>query len=538
MNAHSLTPNRVSFSISEVQPGKERLPEITVRAALERTGKTRLLTCPKAEDRVVEGGDFHPLIAAAAIAYKRHFPLVLSPDMIWLTILQGVAQHIANHPESLRTKLVAHDTKLELVVPTGLASLPDTDEAMMAVTTTFVELINTHIQPDKRFLLRTEFSTTTDVERIAGAIVVMDTFQPYFDYVFRLICGIPAVTLEGTTQDWEFLAEKAKLLHESDLNLSWWTQHLLPLCEQFIRASRGDVDQNHWQNLCKLVQVYGADDLNGWLLKFIPYVRKEKNEVPVHRNPVLELTSAGGEAGKSLTTQATITGCTSNMLPTGISRVPVICQNSSSGENVRLQFFAGLVGVSQSGDDLSLRPLVGWALAEPSRIEALVDELLTKHGCTAPARVETEKMIEALGDLTGNMWKFYSEIKNACLTYPRPNEYGETECSIRSYKYIEPLWDGDSFAGELESLCEQGEISTTVFKQRKKFVIAYGGLRVIAEASMGKQTAYYVYGRIPETEARVFRWSGKRTPEAFTPVAESFVDWLASVLASASQPTD
>jgi hypothetical protein len=59
-----------------------------------------------------------------------------------------------------------------------------------------VELINKHIPPDKRFLLKTEFSTTTDAERIAGAVVVMDTFQPYFDYVFQTICGIPAVTLE------------------------------------------------------------------------------------------------------------------------------------------------------------------------------------------------------------------------------------------------------------------------------------------------------------------------------------------------------
>jgi hypothetical protein len=538
MNAQPLTPNRVSFSISEVRPASERLPEITVRAALERTGKARLLTCPKAEDRVVEGGDFHPLIAAAAIAYKQHFPLVLSPDMLWLTILQGVAQHIANDHESLRTKLVAHKTKLELVVPTSLASLPSTDEEMMAVTTPFVELINKHIQPDKRFLLKTEFSTTTDVERIAGAIVVMDTFQPYFDYVFRLICGIPAVTLEGTTQDWEFLAERTKLLHESDLNLSWWTQHLLPLCEQFIRASRGDVDQNHWQNLCKLVQRYGADDLNGWLLKFIPYVRNEQNEAPIHRNPVLELTSDGGEVGRSLTTQSTITGCTSNMLPTGVSRVPVICQNSSSGENIRLQFFAGLVGVSQSEIDRSLRPLVGWALAEPSRIETLVDELRTKHGCIAPARVETEKMIEALDYLTGDMWKFYSEIENAYLTYPRPNEYGETDCSIKSYYYIKPLWDGDGVVRELESLCEQGEISTTFLAERKKFVIAYGKLRVIAEASMGKRTAYYVTGHIPKMEARIFRWSGKRTLAAFTPVAESFADWVATVLASASQPAD
>src|SRR5580765_7553249 len=132
---------RVSFLVSDVIPSTERLPRISVRTALERTARSRIVICRNAEQEVVEGGDFHPLIAAAALAYKQHMPLALSPDMIWITILQGLAQHIANHSESLRPKLVAHQTKIELVVNTNLGRLPETDAQMLEVAQSFVELI-------------------------------------------------------------------------------------------------------------------------------------------------------------------------------------------------------------------------------------------------------------------------------------------------------------------------------------------------------------------------------------------------------------
>jgi hypothetical protein len=362
-----ISPNKISFAVSGVKPGTERLPETTVHEALERMTQSELLTCANPEQQVVAEGDFHPLIAAAAIAYKQHYPLVLSPDMIWLTVLQGVAQHL-NHGESLRPRLVAHRTKIELVVDSMLTGLPETDAQMMAVTRQFLEAIERHVLPDKRFLLSTEFSTTTDLDRIAGSVVIMDGFQPYFDYVLRIGCGIPSVTLEGTPADWELLASKVRLLHESDLEVSWWTKHLLPLCGQFVRASRGDVDQDHWMNLCKLVKRYGADDLNGWLLKFIPYVRDERNQPPVDRNPVLELTTYDDAPADAASAQFEITGCTSDMLPTGISSAPVIVQDRSSGESAECQFLAGFVGVSQSAVDLSVRPIVGWAIG--SQVEA------------------------------------------------------------------------------------------------------------------------------------------------------------------------
>merc|ERR1719502_1882311 len=49
-------------------------------------------------------------------AFYGHHPLVLSPDVIWLTIMQGLANHVDQNAEALRDKFVAHQGKEEIVI--------------------------------------------------------------------------------------------------------------------------------------------------------------------------------------------------------------------------------------------------------------------------------------------------------------------------------------------------------------------------------------------------------------------------------------
>lgn len=501
---------------------------------MERTIRSKLIACSRTDQQVADVGDFHPLVAAAALAYQKHFPLVLSPDMIWLTVLQGVAQHIANHSEALREKLVAHQTKIELIVER--TELPTSDVLMLSATQEFIHQIEKHVLPEKRFLLHTEFSTTTDVERIVGAIVVMDAFQPYLDYVFAIICGIPSVTLEGSIADWELLGDKVRLLHESNLELSWWTKHLLPLCDQFVRASRGDVDKKHWNNLCKLIERYGVDDLNGWLLKFIPYVRKDKNERPIQRNPVLELT----EFPVDKEIHGPITGCTSNMLPTGLASAPVTVTDTAKGTAEQFQFVAGLAGVMQA-EDLSLRPLVGWAIAEGARIDKLIARLRSEHKVEPPSGLGTEQLLEIFErNLPADLWRFFTETNGARLE--GKDALGKFGCNIHAAPQVHPVLDLNSMDRELKFLTKQGLITKEYGAERMHSMRSYANLRVFAETHNYGSTFtrhFYVFGHDPEQGATpepkpsrgvVFRWTGEPTPEAFEPVAHTFSDWLEAML--------
>jgi pimeloyl-ACP methyl ester carboxylesterase len=117
----------VTFQVDEVSPVTERLP-----------------TQPLGDlfpDALVVGGDpalpvlapsgVHPLLDAVGRAFADHRPHVRSPDAVWLTIAQGVAQHVRLHAEELRPRLVSHAGRKRLAVvldgsmPRDADSLPN-----------------------------------------------------------------------------------------------------------------------------------------------------------------------------------------------------------------------------------------------------------------------------------------------------------------------------------------------------------------------------------------------------------------------------
>src|SRR5262245_16698262 len=113
MDTITRVPQRIRFEVADVTPAPHVLLHGPLKPALERNLRLKVLSGLDDQTEIIKGADFHPLIAAAFVAFKRHYPLVLSPDMLWITILQGVSQHIQNNAEHLRHRLVHHETKIE-----------------------------------------------------------------------------------------------------------------------------------------------------------------------------------------------------------------------------------------------------------------------------------------------------------------------------------------------------------------------------------------------------------------------------------------
>ena len=53
---------------------------------------------------------------SAVNAYADHRPLVLTPDVVWVVISQGFARYVNEHAEEMRSLLVSHEGKMDLVV--------------------------------------------------------------------------------------------------------------------------------------------------------------------------------------------------------------------------------------------------------------------------------------------------------------------------------------------------------------------------------------------------------------------------------------
>lgn len=296
-----------------------------------------ILAKSEAPDSLVSFG-YNSFFNGMYQAYAEHRPFVLSPDMIWLLISQGFSRHINANPEKLRTYFVDFSGELTLVVNSENDLLKDSirwEEIFPQFTTQIAqysgeELIN---------ILTSDFSTTTAVEKIASEITIMEAMEPYFEFVvMRLICGIPEITLQGTTEDWQKLLEKTEKLGDYDLH--WWTKELEPLLEEFVNASKGDIDKKFWRNMFKYhsQKQYGAPEvIDGWIVKFFPYDKDGK------RNNLKKL--IGGES-----------------LPEEMVKVDVkyIKTDGIQTEETMLELWAGFIGLEQNTETYALTPKISW----------------------------------------------------------------------------------------------------------------------------------------------------------------------------------
>jgi hypothetical protein len=415
----------ITFAVDEVTPTTHSLPQCRTHEAIKEMLGGAIESCCDYHGTVIKRVHYQPLLAAVYIAFSEHRPLVLSPDAVWITIAQGVAHHMAIHGERLRSRFVAHQGKLDLVVTCSGWVEGSPENPWSDAFASWADQIREHVGSEIHDGLICDFSTTGAVERTASRIVLMDVFERYFHYVLYCICGIPTVTLEGTPGDWQRLLEKAQALRKFDMD--WWLDHLLPICEQFVRASRGDVDLPHWQSICKLQDAYGGDIINGWVGKLFPYLRAFSDGPCSRRNPIFDT----GE------------GFRTSSAPPGLSRVPFVWIDGTTGRQRQMEAIGGLIGVQQEPETLALRPKVGWAAREAEKLDVLLARLAADHK-TFPAVPDDERPRVLPPDLA----KFFhhtegaeilSQSRVACHIHPATEmnllAWGEVSDHLRDNDY-------------------------------------------------------------------------------------------------------
>lgn len=320
----------VTFPVDDVTPVTEALPTRPFAAQFP--------------DALVVGGDqavlepdgVHPLLSVVAKAFAEHRPLVLTPDAVWLTIARGIAQHIKLHAEELRPLLVSHEGKKRLTVLID-GPMPVDAESWSHV----VELFSKQIG-DTTF--ECDFSTSTEIERVAGRVAMMDAYSPYYAYWAVCVCGIPSITLTGTADDWRKI--RARVDDLSVLGLGQWVRSLAPIMDEFVRAASGDARTDFWKRIYNPADAYGGEVVTGWISRFYPYLALEgTNGAP---NPMLDLRlgEPRGERGPGIRTDtvpATLCRAIINVKDLGINRVVALD--------------AGLTGVAQDPDGAEMLAL-------------------------------------------------------------------------------------------------------------------------------------------------------------------------------------
>jgi hypothetical protein len=319
------------------------------------------------------------LLDAVARAFVDHRPLVLSPDAVWLTIAQGVAQHIRLNAAELRPELVGHQGREALVLEV-LEPPADADEWRAAIERLGKEVVSRAAGAD---LFECDFTTSTEVERTASRVIMLDAYSPYFSFWLRPVCGIPRITLTGTVEDWQKIRSRVDRL--SEFGLEKWVRSLAPIADEFVRAASGEHNLWFWQRIYNPADAYGGPVITGWSARFYPYLTfSGATDRP---NPLLDLPigeprnverTAGGVKCPSIRT---------DQVPATLSRVMVRINNRRTGKNTAVALHAGLVGVAQDRN-WQLKPIAGWHVTEASpQLGPVLDRILRDHETTPPTDV-------------------------------------------------------------------------------------------------------------------------------------------------------
>ncbi|WP_437991049.1 DUF4419 domain-containing protein [Sorangium sp. So ce145] len=309
---------------------------------------------------LVSATDAHALAQAAHDAFYLHHPLVLSPDAVWLCLAQGFAHHVALNAEALRGRFVRHQGKEKLVIvrPDFFLGQPNPwPEAFTA----FSEQIAAHVGR-LRDLIVADFSTTGAVERAASEVVLMDAFQPYFEYEMLCGCGIPAITLLGSADDWKSVRRRAAML--SEFGLEAWTDALLPVLDEVVRTAEGHVDPGFWRSFFRYQSGSGPSELTGWILVLFPYLKTfDRNGERIEPNPYFGRWEQALRAAEKRTDWSfKPEGPSLLQIPSSISSAPVRFVDVRDRTEHPLRFVAGLFGVTQEATTGALAPEFGWAI--------------------------------------------------------------------------------------------------------------------------------------------------------------------------------
>jgi hypothetical protein len=290
------------------------------------------------------------LIQGLVIAYKNHFPITITPDMIWLLILQGYSRFMDKYSELVREKYVNFSGQKTLYINRyGIAVSSASEEVWDGIIDEVVEQIGDHIGEDIILNLQSDFSTTNSATLLASQASIMSAMKHYFKYeVLMGGCGISYITLEGSLEDWKKI--KSKLQYLSNFALKWWTKHLIPIIDNIIKTKQYFKENKQinnelidfWKTMIRIKgkgDAYDPHVINGWIIKFIPNLYDE------HPKLYKELNE--------------------REVPDQIISCPLkIIEDNSDGFKVvyNCAIASGFFGMIQDKKSLTVRPVIGYAI--------------------------------------------------------------------------------------------------------------------------------------------------------------------------------
>jgi len=345
-------PVGVTFQVCPTRPGNPNYEATTLQKQLQPIVRkfhqdAKILKTTESPNTIAPalGNGF---VGAAFSAYNSHHRLVLSPDDIWIAITTTFAQFVDRNAETMRNLFVDHAGQIGLSAYGGGGILTaDYDDLVGQLAQKIEEKTKAGI----RDWLECSFSTTTPKIRLISKVVLMGAMKNYFTYAMYLECGLPAVTLLGTLDDWKNIRSRVDRLGTYNMpELNLWSEVLGNTLDQFVNAYQGKRDTDWWNRIAtKTGGGSGPRYLEGWILSFIPWTEEGRMVL----NPLSKIKSTKSY-GKMDT----------NEIPVSAVDVPVTIDDN--GHVYHTKFLAGAYLSSYDKQANTMSPALDWAMVDVS----------------------------------------------------------------------------------------------------------------------------------------------------------------------------
>ena len=377
------SPEGVRFNVENDSIAEEFKFEQDAKDVFMQTTWREIVYMPEEHKQMklvpsIDRVESNALLETVRTAYHEHRPLALSPDVIWLTICQGISIHINMNFNSLEKKIYPKGHPKSILVRVDTVAF-DASQWSVAVDS-LSQQTRRYTNPYFYEAFVPQFSTTTPIDHIAYQITLLHAQKEAFSYNVESGCGIPWIVLRGTTEDWMLIKDKLSIL--DTLGMKEWKASLIPIINQFIAASKGKAKKSFWMNIYKDKQDYGLYSITGWIHKLFPYIMEniepmyddesEHNDdsvitylpdreimvkkIKYKSNPFLY---------KKVTSSDNLT---SKVFPSSTVKLPFTWHNVFENKTESFYFWSGIWGTKQYGDK-TLEPFISWALTVEKEFE-------------------------------------------------------------------------------------------------------------------------------------------------------------------------
>ena len=342
---------------------KEKLKTASLSAILSKSAilsnsSTKIYCCSSnLSDKLIEGTDFNPVLKGYYKAYVNHCPICITPDILWMLIIQGFSRHVDQNSEKLRNKFVNFEGKKTLIseVTYMFPTIEEiTKEAWEKTFEYYVEKIRENVGGLIINLLTPCFTTSTSTIQNSAQIAIMSSFKSYFNYVALYGgCGFPYIKLEGTYMD--YMQLKMKIQGLLGYGIDDWLKILIPIVDKILETKQEKIDKNFWENILKNFYVSGpygpsgstikVEKLTGWLLNFYPFLK-------VNRGMTVVIEKRNDFNEPVLASEL-------KFFAEEIIDAPLIMKDVRTGKETELTCKTGFLGDTQDEKSI-IKPEIGW----------------------------------------------------------------------------------------------------------------------------------------------------------------------------------